>query len=358
MSKSSTPVTNRSEIVFLTDAQDCNPNGNPLSENRPRIDPVTRKAAVTDVRLKRYLRDQLAADDHGVFVKKTDEGTSAGRAALALDVLGDIDSVEQLEEIDDIEAEFLQQATDVRYFGATLSFNTDAEKEVHQAIKEQFNSGNYTGPVQFSPARSLNAVQLNEETNTLTSVISTSDEKDVGGFDLDDHRIKYGIFPFHGLVDEHGAQDTGLTQADVERLDTLCWRALKNQTISRSKVGQEPRLYVRAEYAQQGYHVGDLHNGLELDRALAGDGSGDFPDDAIRNVTDVCVDVTGLVDRLATAAEYLDTVHVTGSDYLKIAYEGDPVGMASDLPGLLEDHDVPVRRIDVYDEFEATLPSE
>lgn len=358
MSESTNTVANRSEIVFLTDAQDCNPNGNPLSENRPRIDPVTRKCAVTDVRLKRYLRDQLVADGHDVFVKKTDEGTSGGRAALALDVLGDIHTMEQLDEIDDVESRFLANATDVRYFGATLSFNVDTGKELHEAIRKRFDSGNYTGPVQFSPARSLNTVQLNEETNTLTSVISTSDEKDVGGFDLDDHRIKYGIFPFHGLVDEHGAVDTGLMQTDVERLDSLCWRAMKNQTISRSKVGQEPRLYVRAEYNQPGYHVGDLHNGLNLDRDLASEGDTAMDDDAVRNVTDVCVDVTGLVDRLVDATERIETIHVVGSDYLAISYDGEPAGHASDLPDLLEEQGVPVHRIAVYDEFEATLPSE
>lgn len=358
MSTTTNTVENRSEIVFLTDAQDCNPNGNPLSENRPRIDPVTRKAAVTDVRLKRYLRDQLVADGHGVFVKKTDEGTSGGRAALALDVLGDIETEADLEAIDDIEAMFLQRATDVRYFGATLSFNVDTDNDLHDLVRERFSGGNYTGPVQFSPARSLNAVELNEETNTLTSVISTSDEKDVGGFDLDDHRIKYGIFPFHGLVDEHGGSDTGLTQEDVTRLDTLCWRSLKNQTISRSKVGQEPRLYVRAEFNQAGYHVGDLHNGLSLDRELAGDADRRMEDDAVRNVTDVCVDVTGLVDRLADAADRIEAVHLVGSEYLEISYDGEPAGRASDLPVLLEDRGVPTRRIDIYDEFQTTLPDD
>lgn len=350
-------VQNRSEIVFLIDAQDCNPNGNPLGENRPRVDPVTGQAAVTDVRLKRYLRDQLVDDDHGVFVRKTEEGTSGSRAALALDVLGDVASVEDLEAIDDISATFLTKATDVRYFGATLSFNKDPEDELHKAVKKQFNSGNYTGPVQFSPARSLNEVQLNEETNSLTSVISTQEEKDVGGFDLDDHRIKYGMFPFHGLVNEHGAEDTGLTQEDVERLDTLCWRAIKNQTISRSKVGQEPRLYMRVEYNQSGFHIGDLQNGLSLNREVAGDGDRPLDDEAIRNVTDVCVDVTECVDRLTTAADRIEAVHVVGNEYLDISYNRERVGTAADLPQLLEDHGLSVHHVDVYEEFERTLPA-
>lgn len=359
MTETTDTVTNRSEIVFLTDAQDCNPNGNPLGENRPRQDPVTGQGVITDVRLKRYLRDQLEADGHGVFVKKTAEGTSGSRAALALDVLGDIETEEDLEEIDDIAGQFLASALDVRYFGATLSFNKDAENPVHEALYDRFDGGNYTGPVQFSPARSLNAVELNEESNTLTSVISTNEEKDVGGYGLDDHRIKYGIFPFHGIVDEHGADDTGLTDADIERLDTLCWRALKNQTVSRSKVGQSPRLYLRVEYADAGFQDGDLHNAIELDRENAG-GAAPMPDEELRNVNDVCLDATTLLDRLETlaGADRIETVAIIGSEYLAVSVDGDVIGTAADLESELEARGVPVHEVDVYDKFQETLPTE
>lgn len=87
-----TGLERRSEIVFVTDAQDCNPNGNPKGENRPRIDPVTQQCVVTDVRLKRYLRDQLEDDDHGVFVKTM--GDASSRAALALDRLRDVEEID------------------------------------------------------------------------------------------------------------------------------------------------------------------------------------------------------------------------------------------------------------------------
>jgi len=343
-------VKNRSEIVFITDAQDCNPNGNPLGENRPRKDPITDQAVVTDVRLKRYLRDQLDADDHGVFIKKTGDESEV-RARLALDVLGDISDPEAVGEIEDIRDDFLDAALDVRYFGATLSFNADTDTELLNAVADAFDGGNYTGPVQFSPARSLNAVEENEESNTLTSVIATQDDKKTGGFDLDDNRLKYAIFPFHGLVDENGASDTKLTRTDVECLDTLCWRAMKNQTISRSKMGQEPRLYVRVEYATDGYHVGDLHNGFDLDAERS------KPEAELRNVTDATVDVTKFVNRLASASDHVETVHFVGDEYLDVSYDGEQYGTAADLGALLEDHGVPTREIEVYDEFEQTLPT-
>ncbi|MDZ7730685.1 MAG: type I CRISPR-associated protein Cas7 [Natrialbaceae archaeon] len=102
-------VTNRSEIVLVTDAQDCNPNGDPMGENRPRIDPVTQQAAITDVRLKRYLRDQLRADNHSIFVKRTGDGAEI-RAALALDLFDDVETVADLDDVDDIEKEFLSES--------------------------------------------------------------------------------------------------------------------------------------------------------------------------------------------------------------------------------------------------------
>lgn len=342
---SNATIENRSEIVFITDAQDCNPNGNPMGENRPRIDPVTNTAIVTDVRLKRYLRDQLASDGHPIFVKKTG-GESTVRARLALDLFDDVETIDDLDAIDDISQEFLAKATDVRYFGATLSFNV-TDDELLEAVKQQFPS-EFTGPVQFSPARSLNAVETNEESSKLTSVIATQEGKEQGGFGLDDHRIKYGIFPFHGIVDEHGAEDTDLSSADVERLDTLCWRSLKNQTLSRSKIGQEPRIYARVEYETPGYHLGDLHHGFSIDESTSA------PDSEMRDVRDVTLDVTDFVNWVSGATDDIRTVHLTGSERLAIRYD-EKEATAADLPSILDDQGVSVHEIDVYDEFESTL---
>jgi CRISPR-associated protein Csh2 len=340
----------RSEIVFVTDAQDCNPNGNPKGENRPRIDPVTQQCVVTDVRLKRYLRDQLHADKHGVFVKTPGEEAES-RMELALDLFEEIEEGDDLEDVNDIRHKFLDRATDVRYFGATLSFNKDPDSELHQAIIERFPSA-LTGPVQFSPARSLNAVETNEEFDTLTSVIATQEGKTTGGYGLDDNRIKYGIFPFHGLVDENGAADTDLERRDVERLDTLCWRALKNQTISRSKLGQEPRLYVRVEYETDGYHIGDLHHGISIDADRS------KPEAELRTVNDVYVDVSDLIDRLRNHSDHIHTVYTVGSDRLRITDGETVLGTAADLPAHLEtEADLDVHSVDVYEEFGETLPN-
>ncbi|AFK21438.1 type I-B CRISPR-associated protein Cas7/Csh2 (plasmid) [Haloferax mediterranei ATCC 33500] len=345
------PVENRSEIVFLYDAVDANPNGNPLSgANRPRIDPQTQQAIVTDVRLKRYLRDQLDADGHGVYIRNVqEEGEQYTREKLLEDRLKEVDP----DEYDDdgelagvVFQAFLEESTDVRYFGATMSVDLDGK---YGSLPDHF-----TGPVQFSPGKSMHAVNENEEYDSLTSVIATQTGKEQGGFGLDDHRIQYGLIRFHGLVDEHAAEDTALTAEDVERLDTLCWRAIKNQTISRSKIGQEPRFYLRVEYATESFHLGGLDKDLELDRTDGRTKS----DDELRNVRDLTLSVDSLVDRLERSTNRIERVHVTASDVLSVSH-GDEVGGPEVLYEALEDRlgTDAVHVIDVYDEHVETLPN-
>ena len=349
-------VQNRSEIVFLYDAVDANPNGNPLSgANRPRIDPQTQQAIVTDVRLKRYLRDQLDDDGHGVYIRNVnEEGTQYTRGKLLEDRLKAVEpdnyELEDDEEADrfreDVFGEFLDNSVDVRYFGATMSLDTDDEYA-------KYLPDHFTGPVQFSPGKSMHAVNENEEYDSLTSVIATQEGKEQGGFDLDDHRIQYGLIRFHGLVDEHGAEDTKLTREDVERLDSLCWRSIKNQTISRSKVGQEPRLYCRVEYADESFHLGGLDKDLRLDEDRS------KPDEELRNVRDLAVDIEEFVRRLDGASDRIERVRIVASDVLRLSSETE-VGGPELLYDAIEDAvgTDALEVVDVYGEHATPTPDE
>ena len=332
---------NRSEMLFVYDAQDCNPNGNPIGDNRPRRDPDTGQGIVTDVRLKRYLRDQLLDDGFDVYVKKLD-GDAKTRTTLTKDILEGVSDADDVEDIENIGKRFLDAATDVRYFGATLSFESSDDEEdekLRQALNEAFPN-NYQGPVQFLPAKSLNEIEENEEYDSLTSVISTGEGNRQGGFDLDDKRIKYGIFPFWGLVDNKGASTTQLTENDVQRLDSLCWRALKNQTTSRSKLGQEPRLYLRVEYEEEQYHLGGLHDMLSIS---------DQSDEPLRSVSDIVLDVSDLAESLEQVNDRIATLHVVGSDRLTLELDGKELP-ANEFGETLESLGHTVHHIDVLAE--------
>lgn len=309
-------VDNRSEIVFVYDAEDTNPNGNPLSANdKPRIDETTGTAVVTDVRLKRYLRDQLDDDGHGVYIQnptKSDADSVLDRDALFSSVTG-IDEAD-LGDVTGSEAAetFLSNATDVRYFGATCSFSSGFQNELGDGFPGQF-----IGPVQFSHARSLNTVVQKSESKQLSTVVSSGGDAEQGTF-ATDNRLQYAFIPFHGIVNEVGAGDTLLSATDVKRLDTLLWRALKNQTLTRSKMGHQPRLYIRVEYGTDEFHIGTLDDGLELVQ--------DTPDAELRNITDVVLDVDDLLADLSTHADHVDHIHVTVDRHLTVKTDGETGG--------------------------------
>ena len=309
-------VDNRSEIVFAYDAEDTNPNGNPLSANdKPRIDETTGAAVVTDVRLKRYIRDQLDDDDLDIYIKnptKSDEDSVLDRDSLFTRVSGlekgDLGDMTGSEAAD----AFLTNATDVRYFGATCSFSSDFQSELGEGFPGQF-----IGPVQFSHARSLNTVVTKGETKQLSTVVSSGGDAEQGTF-ATDNRLQYAFIPFHGVVNEVGAQDTHLSQTDVERLDTLLWRSVKNQTLTRSKMGHQPRLYLRVEYETDAFHIGTLDDGLELTQEMS--------DTELRNITDLVLGVDGLLDDINAYSEHIASISVIADRHLTVEVDGEKGG--------------------------------
>lgn len=307
-------IKNRSEIVFLYDATDCNPNGNPLSANdKPRVDETTGEAVVTDVRLKRYLRDQLDDDDFGIYIRnpsKAPYDDAPGRDELFTNVTGLSQS--DVEAMDGSKAKdaFLQNAVDVRYFGGTCSFSRDFQSALGDGFPGQF-----IGPVQFEHARSLHTVVTKTESKQLSTVVGSGADQEQGTF-ATDNRLEYALVRFHGVANENAASDTGLSEEDVERLDTLCWRALKNQTLTRSKMGHHPRLYLRIEYETDDYHRGTLDDGIVL--------SDDSESDAeLRNITDTVLDVSGLLQALEADAEHIETVHTVVDEFVTFDIQED-----------------------------------
>ena len=341
MSDTTDTVENRSEIVFLYDAEDTNPNGNPLSANdKPRMDETTGKAVVTDVRLKRYIRDQLDDDGHGIYIRnpsKADYQGAIDRDDLFKSVTGLDD--EEIGELTGNEAAdaFLNNATDVRYFGATCSFSSDFQDELGDGFPGQF-----IGPVQFSHARSLNTVVQKSESQQLSTVVSSGGDSEQGTF-ATDNRLQYALIPFHGIANEVGAESTGLTTDDVKRLDSLLWRALKNQTLTRSKMGHHPQLYIRVEYSTDEFHIGRLDDGLDTAQ--------ETPDSDLRNIGDVELDVSTLVADIEAHSEHIEEVHLNANPHLTVVIDeeiGGPDLLAEELKNTFGEDGVD--EIDVYGE--------
>ncbi len=246
-------VMNRSEILFYYDINYCNPNGDPLDANKPRIDEETGKNIVTDVRLKRTIRDYLLAKGEGIFVQEIadDAGVIQDAKQRAEDFLlqdkfklkkGNL-SLADMKKI--IQKNILEECIDVRLFGATIP--------IEKSTKEK-NSVTLTGPVQFKMGQSLHRVKLQYVKGT--GAFASGSNMTQKTF-REEYILPYSLIGFYGIVNENAAKETNLTEEDVSKLLEGIWVGTMN-LISRSKAGQQPRLLVRVVYKENNYHIGEL----------------------------------------------------------------------------------------------------
>ena len=227
-------LAKHSEILFLWDAKMTNPNGDMLNDNAPRYDESDRRAVVSDVRVKRTIRDDLQyRKGKTVFVNNAEQVQSAEtRFAEVKKILG---------ESDDKKA-FLS-CIDNRLFGGV------APKSNIQII----------GAVQFSWAKSLN------ETETIMSQGTGAFGKDGSGnktFRTDNY-IPYGLFAMYGTINSLNAAKSNASEEDVAQMLDSMWQGTKLLN-TRSKVGQKPRMLIRMIYKDT-YMIGLLDELVKID---------------------------------------------------------------------------------------------
>ena len=227
-------LAKHSEILFLWDAKMTNPNGDMLNDNAPRYDESDRRAVVSDVRVKRTIRDDLQyRKGKTVFVNNAEQVQSAETRFTELKSI--------LNEKDDKKV-FLS-CIDNRLFGGV------APKSNLQII----------GTVQFSWAKSLN------ETETILS-------QGTGAFGKDnslnktfrtDNYIPYGLFAMYGTINSLSANKTNASEEDVADMLDSMWQGTKLLN-TRSKVGQKPRMLIRVIYKDT-YMIGLLDELVNID---------------------------------------------------------------------------------------------
>lgn len=268
---------NNSEMLFIYDAQMCNPNGDPDEENRPRMDYPTQRNLVSDVRLKRYVRDFLQEQGYELYIRKGDAGETVNATQRIAAVLGQEKAAKlSKEDLDKI----VERLIDVRLFGATIPVKIEGTKGQSVA---------FTGPVQFNWGYSLNRVYL-LDTKSITSHFSSEAGREQGTIGKD-YRVKYSLVAFHGIVSGYNARNTKLKSGDIDLLDQALLKAIPLHA-TRSKVGQEPRLYIRVEYNNDGFILGDLRKWVKYSP------QGDKKDEEVFSVDDVKLDITALVEKL------------------------------------------------------------
>ncbi len=250
----------RTELLFLYDVQNANPNGDPSDENKPRIDEETGYNIVTDVRLKRTVRDYLfnyegynQTGTKDIFIRQTFvEGDP---------LKGINDGKKRTEQYKNNKEAILEACIDVRLFGGVLPI----EK----------SSITLTGPVQFKMGRSLHKVELQYIKGT--GAFATQAGKQQQAF-REEYILPYSLIAFYGIINENAAQHTKLTSEDIEMLKKALWNGTK-QLITRSKMEHNPRLLIMLEHKHSNYFIGELDKYVKLETSLKGEqirGTKDF----------------------------------------------------------------------------------
>lgn len=290
---------NRSELIFLYDIKDNNPNGDPLDSNKPRIDEETGINFVTDVRLKRTIRDYLHEyKEKEIFVReiRNDKGNVQDAKARAKDFGENKEEVIQ---------KVLNDCIDVRLFGATIPL---------EFSKKDKSSATFTGPVQFNVGRSLHKVALKRIKGT--GAFASGEGKDNKTF-REEYILPYSLIGFQGIINEHAAEKTNLKDEDIALLLEGMWNGTKN-LISRSKVGQMPRVLIKINYKEDSFHIGDLIKGIKLETDLN-------DEENIRDLEGFKLNIDKLVSTLTKNKEKILSIEYMIDDNVNFVLEGKEV---------------------------------
>jgi CRISPR-associated protein Csh2 len=292
-------IKNRSEILFLYDVTDANPNGDPVDENKPRIDEETSVNIVTDVRFKRTIRDYLhdyKKEDIFIIEMRDDNGNLKTKE----DRLNDFKTTEDL----------LNKCIDIRLFGATT------------AVKGKTMV--LTGPVQFKYGRSLHKVDLTYVKGT--TVMPSKADKKQGTF-TEKYILPYSLIAFYGVVNENAAQNQGikLTENDIFLMLEGIWNGTKN-LISGSKFGQMPRLLIQVVYKEGNFYTGELDKRIALNSTK--------PHEEIRSISDVKIDITNLLKALTDHKDKIEKIRFKVDERISFVKDKQDLKIETALSGL------------------------
>ncbi len=280
-------LAKHSEILFMWDARMCNPNGDMASDNAPRFDDVDEKAIVSDVRIKRTIRDDLQYRKGEMIYINNDEILAKGLSAE--------DRFEEIKKQRDLIKESLDvflSCIDNRLFGGV------APKSNIQLV----------GPVQFSWTKSLNKTETVLKPGTGAFATKSKEDgktKNTKTFRADNY-IPYGLFAMYGTINSLQAMKAKTTEEDIHKMLDSLWFGTKLLN-TRSKEGQKSRLLMRIVY-KKNYFIGLLDELVKLKNEDS---------ELIRQIHEAEIDFSELVKAVKKAENYIEYVKIVLDDSLE-----------------------------------------
>lgn len=219
----SEPIRNRYDFVILFDVENGNPNGDPDAGNMPRVDPETGYGLVTDVCLKRKIRNYVEtlkedAPGYRIYIKDgVPLNRSDNEAIAALGIDGDLKAAKKsTPDIDRKLRDWMcQNFFDIRTFGAVMT----------TFVKGALNCGQVRGPVQLGFARSVDPIMPQEVTITRVAITTEADAEKKGTEMGRKYIVPYGLYRVEGYISANLARKTtGFSEDDLN----LLWTAILN----------------------------------------------------------------------------------------------------------------------------------
>lgn len=219
----SEPIKNRYDFVILFDVENGNPNGDPDAGNMPRIDPETGYGLVTDVCLKRKIRNYVETvkendENYRIYIKDTVPlNRSDADAIKALGISEDLKAAKKSDpDIDRRLRNYMcEHYYDIRTFGAVMT----------TFVKGALNCGQVRGPVQLSFARSVDTIIPQEVTITRVAITTEADAEKKGTEMGRKYIVPYALYRAEGYVSANLARKTtGFSENDLQ----LLWEAILN----------------------------------------------------------------------------------------------------------------------------------
>jgi len=270
---------NRREYLFLYSVKDANPNGDPLNSNHPRFDPESGQILVSDVRVKRTIRDEWLRQGVPVFVD-SETKTMAAR-------------------IDELKKGFgvktgkdaLAHCLDTRLFGVTFALE-----------KESFS---WTGPVQFKWGRSLHKAKVDFVQGT--GAFATKENSEQRTF-RSEYIVPFVVLGVYAIANQFSAATTQASDDDLAQIEPGLWNGTNN-LITRSKVGHQSRLFLEIKY-REGFMgiAGALDEKVTLKKE--GQTLSEEEQLGLRSLAGVTIDLSAIAARLANMQNDVESVRL------------------------------------------------
>lgn len=279
-------IKNRYDFVFLFDVKDGNPNGDPDFDNMPRTDEETNHGLVTDVCIKRKIRNYVQLlkgleSPYDVFIR---EGNILNPLIEEKRREADKEEDDEQEAVKSGRMKMCQQYYDIRTFGAVMSTGKeevdsdsieDNAEEVGKGKKSKKKDskkkikglGVVRGPVQLTFARSIDPVDAKSHSLTRCCVTKESDAEDKNNTFGNKNTVSYGLYRMHGFISATDAAKTGFSEEDKKLLFNAMINAFENDhAAARGEMNPRALIVFKHESPLGNARAGQLFDLIQVNK--------------------------------------------------------------------------------------------